>query len=123
MHRPESRSASIDSPMQPSIPITRGITSSRTFAIPSSMVCGSVRTVLGRAYMPPLLRRAGKPGAPRRTGHPPRPHGPVATGSHAGRRPLVELAAEVVVEHLPEDRLLGDGEGEQRHRRLQLLGI
>jgi hypothetical protein len=29
MHRPESRSASIDTPMQPSIPCTRGITSSR----------------------------------------------------------------------------------------------
>jgi hypothetical protein len=28
-----------------------------------------------------------------------------------------------VIEHLPEDRLVGDGEGEQRHRRLQLLRV
>ena len=40
--------------------------------------------------------------------------------SEPARRPLVEGAAEVVVEHLAEDRLVGRGVGEQRHRRLQL---
>src|SRR5688572_23452251 len=55
MHRPDSRSHSIDSPTQPLICCTAGITSSRTYAMPSSSLLGSPRTVVDRAYMPPLL--------------------------------------------------------------------
>ena len=39
------------------------------------------------------------------------------------RRPLVEVAVEVLVEDRAEHRLVGCGGGEQRHRRLQLLGV
>src|SRR3954447_12870541 len=60
MHRPDSRWTSIDKPMQPSIVRTAGMTLSRTYAIPSSRAEGCARTVVERAYMPPLLSCAGE---------------------------------------------------------------
>src|SRR3712207_622783 len=62
MQRPDSRSQSIDRPIQPGMLWTAGITSSRTMRIPSSMRCGSAVRVVERAYMPPSFRMAG--GAP-----------------------------------------------------------
>src|SRR4051794_32817870 len=55
MHRPRSRSASIDMPTQPLMPWTVGQTSSRQKAIPSSIARGSPRMVVVLAYMPVLL--------------------------------------------------------------------
>ena len=67
MQRPDSRSQIIDRPTQPLMCWTAGITSSRTYAIASSIFCGSPRTVVDRAYMPPLLSVAGDaPAAPPR---------------------------------------------------------
>src|SRR3954469_25287996 len=51
MHRPSSRSHIIDSPMQPSMAWTASMTSSRTYAMPSSTEPGSAWMVVDRAYI------------------------------------------------------------------------
>src|SRR4051812_42265376 len=65
MHRPDPRSQSMDRPTQPFIWCTAGMTLSQTYPIAASMASGFPRMVVERAYMPPLLSRAGgTPAAP-----------------------------------------------------------
>src|SRR5215216_5618489 len=50
MQRPDDRSAIMDNPIQPSIPRSLGITSSRTCAMPASIDSGLAMIVVERAY-------------------------------------------------------------------------
>src|SRR5207244_2627074 len=65
MQRPDSRSTSSDRPTHPSTPISAGITSSRTWAIPSSIEGGWAWIVVARAYtIHPQGVGAAPPAAP-----------------------------------------------------------
>ena len=85
---PLLRSTSSDSPMQPSISCTAGMTSSRTMAMPSSMRCGSRRMVVLRAYIRTTSSSPAVPGRLRRTSYSPR------TGTAANPAPVLRRAAE-----------------------------
>ena len=65
MPRPVSRLTNIEIPMQPSMPVTAGITSSRTYLMPSSIRAGSPWIDVERAYITAhLILRGGAPVAP-----------------------------------------------------------
>ncbi len=65
MQRPDSRSAIMDSPIQPSISRIVGITSSRSCAMPASIDPGLALIVVERAYtIHPLTHQGSAPVAP-----------------------------------------------------------
>ena len=62
MHSPEVRSTIMDRPMQPSMAVTAGSTSSRTWAMPWSMALFCALTVVERAYTVHSLCSGRRPG-------------------------------------------------------------
>ena len=61
MQWPVTRLTSMDKPMQPSMVVIIGCTSSRTNAIPESIFCGSPMMVIDRAYTPHSLSQRRPP--------------------------------------------------------------
>jgi hypothetical protein len=64
MHWPDSRSTNKESPTYPSMAFSAGMTSSRTYAIPSSMDEGRAWIVVERAYTAHPFLLGGAPVAP-----------------------------------------------------------